>query len=618
MQKHLMKTFFILLCGLMAVRIDNAMAEYIDGRYKYCKSNEVYLSYKSRCFSCPAHATCDGTNMLRCASGYKVGKIYPNGTETIGCVLCQKGEYSPSTSNLCTKCAKGSYSVGGKENAQCTPCPKGQYVNAEGSDKCFNCVAGTYTDKTGQTSCSFCPAGTYQPNYGSSSCKSCPEHSTCAGAIQGYCGATGFFCDEGYYKDGDSCKVCTPETCGTPGGGRYGFLMTDPYASTPAPAQSFQIFDSHPGYDALPAELKKYCINNGSRYSFGVEVVCDFPLSSAFFWSESNCKQYMVKKRNPDEAGHTCEKVEWISGKNITGIFPTLWSPSCKKPWEWNMDLWEKTEWNVEKVMQSTEPFCVRKTLYTVIDTAGQDGPSYAYFQRKPSEMAYNFENKVGLGTCTGSSDPDTVTCTCPEKRFFGIDRCYTYIENKNMSKSAVCEPVKYTGCSGKIECQGDYEWNPETKVCAKEVNLLFKDQSMTYPETNATWNLTDWDARYSITESYEKSALMASCDVSNSKITCLCPEKQFLSPEHCEKYQNKQKDSGIIGSCVVGGAAGICYTKYNRCPVGCKKCMTSEAVCDECLTGYTKNSEGKCLNQINGDCPSPLKKSADGCCCVK
>ena len=87
------------------------------------------------------------------------------------------------------------------------------------------------------------------------------------------------------------------------------------------------------------------------------------------------------------------------------------------------------------------------------------------------------------------------------------------------------------------------------------------------------------------------------------------------------------------------GSPGSDCNTAYEECPADCAACTASGGVqCTRCKSGYyIYNGEcvsscpsgyapenGECVeaaedpDPMSGSCPSPLKLSSDGCCCVK
>lgn len=98
-----------------------------------------------------------------------------------------------------------------------------------------------------------------------------------------------------------------------------------------------------------------------------------------------------------------------------------------------------------------------------------------------------------------------------------------------------------------------------------------------------------------------------------------------YKTPEGCSKWTTSL-GCAASGGCYVNAYCSECNAGYYldgdncvSCQTGCSACI-SASICTTCQDGYEKNGT-KCVPEkpkISGNCPSPLKKSDDGCCCVE
>ena len=160
-----------------------------------CEPNQ-YLD-NGFCYTCPANATCDGTNFT-CANGW-----YKNGG------ICQRCSVENSS---CTgpddySCLPGFYD----DNGTCAACPEN--ANCAGGHEYFYCKPGYYKYQTNCNSCAghvcdgdtliSCGAGYYKTNRGGYYCQKCESFEYCPA------GATTRLCIEGYYQNGNlNCRQC--------------------------------------------------------------------------------------------------------------------------------------------------------------------------------------------------------------------------------------------------------------------------------------------------------------------------------------------------------------------------------------------------------------------------
>lgn len=118
-----------------------------------------------------------------------------------------------------------------------------------------------------------------------------------------------------------------------------------------------------------------------------------------------------------------------------------------------------------------------------------------------------------------------------------------------------------------------------------------------------------------------------------------MCKEKKCKSGYYQDGWNCIKCDSSCATCSGSGASCTACNTGYYKnngacvaCPAGCKSC-SSATKCSSCTTGY-KLSNGQCVSTTGTDssgtetstpttntvhsCPPGLKKSADGCCCIK
>ncbi len=153
----------------------NAKSKYIK-----CKSNEVHTEAnegfrESDCMPCPAHATCDGTEKVKCDQGYSVTSttfmttIYPEGRRTVfmggynSCAkTCQiknaKRCFVMDSGWVDVSCKDGYYKTGSVYEAKCAKCPDHvtDCIESGGAPWVLNCEKG-YGITKDRRSCEKCP-----------------------------------------------------------------------------------------------------------------------------------------------------------------------------------------------------------------------------------------------------------------------------------------------------------------------------------------------------------------------------------------------------------------------------------------------------------------------------
>lgn len=161
-----------------------------------CPINMWSNNASGGCRACPREATSPGGTGVRgclCSEGNLL-LIFRN---TPYCVLCDKGTYGPTGSNLCL------------------PCPPGTFGNLTGMHICFQCQSG-YVARGGSTTCSLCGPGTI-PAPDQSGCSPCPVGKYCEGNSSMADCPLGTFMITGNISSLRECQPCPADFfCETP------------------------------------------------------------------------------------------------------------------------------------------------------------------------------------------------------------------------------------------------------------------------------------------------------------------------------------------------------------------------------------------------------------------
>lgn len=154
----------------------------------------------------------------------------------------------------------------------------------------------------------------------------------------------------------------------------------------------------------------------------------------------------------------------------------------------------------------------------------------------------------------------------------------------------------------------------------------------------------TAWSPKYA-TCSGNMSASTVSCACDTGKagvqyfwIGSNCLTFASSRPGVCYKAGTYYQSASVSA---ISSPGNDCAIAYKECPADCASCAFSNGSiqCSSCKAGYYKDANGDCVaacptgyvqgsnnecveaeepDPMAGACPSPLKKSADGCCCVK
>lgn len=153
-----------------------------------CEKGTASTEGATGCAGCPAGTYSDNAGSQRCEK-------------------CPAGKYSAAGVTSCTVCAPGSFSEAGQ--AECNPCPYGQYGNLPGMAQCSQCSAGFFADKRGMTACSSCPAGS-SSSPGSRTC----ENNCQVGEFSPSIGQACEKCPAGSYAESRGSVRCSQCTVG--------------------------------------------------------------------------------------------------------------------------------------------------------------------------------------------------------------------------------------------------------------------------------------------------------------------------------------------------------------------------------------------------------------------
>lgn len=125
-----------------------------NGKCATCDSNKFL--YMGNCSTCPDHAICNGTDNLKCETGYyNFGpplclSCPANATcSGTGTLTCQEGYYRSNYAE-CSACSEGCKSC--SNSTYCTACFDGYILDASGQS-CMLCPANAVCSTTGGWSC---------------------------------------------------------------------------------------------------------------------------------------------------------------------------------------------------------------------------------------------------------------------------------------------------------------------------------------------------------------------------------------------------------------------------------------------------------------------------------
>lgn len=153
--------------------------------------------------TCPANATCDhGNTSISGTDRQGIGCDAAESTCSIT-VTCNPGYYKNS-SGTCTACEDGYFCAGNNIRTACTTLGDG-YTKSDGTRKadtdCFQSCSKACTQQT-------CPINADSCTHGSTSTVGTQHYGASCTAAESDCSLTINSCQNGNYKDGNSCETC--------------------------------------------------------------------------------------------------------------------------------------------------------------------------------------------------------------------------------------------------------------------------------------------------------------------------------------------------------------------------------------------------------------------------
>lgn len=221
----------------------------------------------------------------------------------------------------------------------------------------------------------------------------------------------------------------------------------------------------------------------------------------------------------------------------------------------------------------------------------------------------------------------------------------------------------KCTGASHdmSLECNDGYEYNSSSKSCVKSTkssyDIYYRDTvwtSNTQKNSAPVQASSLSEAASAIQRAWAPRYATCSGNSSTNTVSCACDTGKagvqyfwigsncltFASsrPGVCYKAGTYYQTASVSA---ISSPGNDCAIAYKECPADCASCAFSNGSiqCSSCKAGYYKDANGDCVaacpagyvqgsnnecveaeepDPMAGACPSPLKKSADGCCCVK
>lgn len=146
-----------------------------QGQYKMFINHE-----DDKCDSCESGLYQDQSGKESCKGNFKCfpgkyGKMGSTSSDTIQCILCSAGQYSPIQGmGQCNYCPSGKYteSVGMSDCIGISICPSGKWLPSGLTIQmeCKLCDIGKFSSGPGKLVCAECPSGKYIDVTGSSKC----------------------------------------------------------------------------------------------------------------------------------------------------------------------------------------------------------------------------------------------------------------------------------------------------------------------------------------------------------------------------------------------------------------------------------------------------------------
>lgn len=235
--------------------------------------------------------------------------------------------------------------------------------------------------------------------------------------------------------------------------------------------------------------------------------------------------------------------------------------------------------------------------------------------------------------------------CTlCYSNHYMNSYECFPCPAN------ATCDGRRFT-CNKGYTSAGSPGRCVTATIPIKSYDIYYRDAtwtSNTHKNSTPVQASSLSQAASAIQSAWAPKYATCSGDSSANAVACSCDTKNnvryFWIGANCTTYARSNP-----GVCYKAGTyysaydtttspANDCNTAYEKCPAGCAACSINSGIeCTQCLSGYYKYNgscvsscpsgytpeNGSCVKEENpvpmsGNCPSPLKKSADGCCCVK
>lgn len=230
--------------------------------------------------------------------------------------------------------------------------------------------------------------------------------------------------------------------------------------------------------------------------------------------------------------------------------------------------------------------------------------------------------------------------CTlCYSNHYMNSYECFPCPAN------ATCDGRRFTCNNGYTSAGSPGSCVPATTP-VKSYDVYFRD-AWTGRQNGSVEASSLSEAASKIQSAWAPKYATCSGNSSAGAVVCSCDTKNnvryFLSGANCVAYVGSNHPgvcykAGTYYSAYDTTSANDCNTAYEQCPAGCAACSINGGIeCTKCSSGYYKyngacvsscpsgyiRENGSCVKEDNsvpmsGGCPSPLKKSADGCCCVK
>ena len=308
-----------------------------SGDYWYstpcCSSSEYWSSRwgEGYCVTCPDNASCDGSSDISCDSGYTRNEAYD------GYSFCcnSSNEYFAEWYYECRTCPANA-TCNGTSSASCNDGYDMRGSVEEGNFYCVSCETNQF--KAGSECCS-CPANancdgasaTCNGDYILHNADTCQmacchktneflSNGTCTSCpANATCNGTDFTCNEGFIKDGNTCKI----TCATDGSA----TCSECNASTP-------YFN---GTKCMTCVADSNCGENHTCDENGNCLISNANCSATQFYYEDRGSCYdCPKNATCNGADLTCKTGYVDNRSDNTWWDPYYSTPCCSKSQYWN------------------------------------------------------------------------------------------------------------------------------------------------------------------------------------------------------------------------------------------------------------------------------------------